>query len=200
MDGAKTYCRPPGVRAPAPGEGGLGAGGPRRAPRQVWQHHPCRSDTGTAVTVRSWRILRANRRDRLTIGVAGGALDAHGTTIPDAQLEQLRSLGYFASVPEDPLAAFPRKLARDPSAEGYLNPSLGFYRSGDFPACIDTAQKALELDPRTAPARNNIYACANGTQQWATAIGACERALELDPDYELAKNNLRYARRQQSGR
>ena len=79
------------------------------------------------------------------------------------------------------------------SSEDYLNDSLTLYNAGDYQKSVEAAQSALQLQPDSAVAYNNICAGYNQLQQWDKAIAACQKALEITPDFERAKNNLRIA-------
>jgi tetratricopeptide (TPR) repeat protein len=79
------------------------------------------------------------------------------------------------------------------SHDDYINDSLAFYNAGEYQKSVEAAQSALQLQPDSAVAYNNICAAYNQLQQWDKAIEACGRALAIQPDYERAKNNLRIA-------
>jgi len=79
------------------------------------------------------------------------------------------------------------------SYEDYINDGLAFYNAGDYQKSVEAAQSALQLQPDSALAYNNICAAYNALQQWDQAIQACQQALVIQPDYERAKNNLRAA-------
>ena len=85
-----------------------------------------------------------------------------------------------------------------PTAEQLLNLSLLYYQAGRFPECIQTAKRALELNPNYAEAYNNIAAGYNSLRQWDEGVKAASEAIRLKPDFELAKNNLAYAMSQKA--
>ena len=72
----------------------------------------------------------------------------------------------------------------------WVDASLYQYRSGNYTACIADAQKALDINPNTAPAYNNIGAAYAALQQWDLAIQNEREALRVDPSFAVAKNNL----------
>ena len=76
----------------------------------------------------------------------------------------------------------------------FVDLSLFFYNEGAYRETIATAVRALEVNPRSTAAYNNICAAHNMLEQWDDAVPACEMALEIDPAYELARNNLALAR------
>ncbi|MGO4209605.1 tetratricopeptide repeat protein [Terriglobus sp. YAF25] len=78
----------------------------------------------------------------------------------------------------------------------WVDASLYQYRSGNYAACIADAQKALDIQPNTAPAYNNIGAAYAALQQWDLAIQNEREALRIDPSFAVAKNNLEAYTRQ----
>ncbi|MHB1354443.1 MAG: tetratricopeptide repeat protein [Anaerolineae bacterium] len=75
----------------------------------------------------------------------------------------------------------------------YINESVTFYNAGDFQMSLLAAQKAVDANPNSAIAYNNICAACNRLGLWDQAIDACRTALALDPELELAMNNLAVA-------
>ena len=104
--------------------------------------------------------------------------------------EQLRLLGIS---PEEKLKAQLKLVASTPTADNYINLSLTQYQAKDFEGCIASCRKALELNPRSAIAYNNICSANNAMQNWKEAAIACEKALEIDSNFERARNNLNWA-------
>jgi len=78
--------------------------------------------------------------------------------------------------------------------------SLFFYNQGAYGETIAMAMRALEVNPRSTAAYNNICAAYNALEQWDEAVPACEAALEIDPALELAGNNLALARQRRADR
>lgn len=107
-----------------------------------------------------------------------------------------RTLQYLNNMSSDAdvVAGAQQKVELEPTADNYLNLSLTYYNTGNYPACIEACNKALELDPNLAGAYNNICSAYNMMQQWEKAIKACNKALSINPNYELAKNNLNWAK------
>ena len=66
-------------------------------------------------------------------------------------------------------------------------------RAGEFRECIAMCEKALEIDPDSAFAYNNIGTACVSLAEYDRAIAACQKALEIDPDLEIATNNLALA-------
>jgi protein O-mannosyl-transferase len=83
-----------------------------------------------------------------------------------------------------------QRLAKSPTAPGYVDLSLMYYRSGDYEKCIDACKKALLLKPGYDLAYNNICASYNKLKQWDKAIQAGEEGLKYNPNNTLLKNNL----------
>jgi tetratricopeptide (TPR) repeat protein len=82
------------------------------------------------------------------------------------------------------------------TADDYLNLSLSYYRSGQFPQAIGAAEEALRLHPRFAEAYNNIAASYQSMGRWDEGIAAARQALQLKPDFPLARNNLAWGEEQ----
>jgi tetratricopeptide (TPR) repeat protein len=90
--------------------------------------------------------------------------------------------------PAQVIAATPTPSGK--TYEEYINDSLTFYTAGDYQKSIEVAQSALQLQPDSAVAYNNICAAYNALQQWDQAITACGKSVASDPNFALAKNNL----------
>jgi tetratricopeptide (TPR) repeat protein len=78
----------------------------------------------------------------------------------------------------------------------WINLSLAQYRQAQYPQSIESARKALALDPHSATAYNNIAAGYGAMQQWNEAIDNVQHALQLDPTLQIAKNNLAWYQQQ----
>jgi tetratricopeptide (TPR) repeat protein len=102
--------------------------------------------------------------------------------LDQALLAQART--QLATHPANPL-----QLQRD----NLINLSLARYQQHDFPGTITAARQALQLDPQSALAWNNIAAAEASLTHWDAAIAAADRALQLQPDFQLAKNNRTWA-------
>lgn len=87
-----------------------------------------------------------------------------------------------------------QKLAKSPTAPGYIDLSLIYYREGQYAKCIEACKKALALKPGYDLAYNNICAAYNKLGQWDRAIQAGDEGLKFNPDNTLLKNNLAEAK------
>jgi len=105
--------------------------------------------------------------------------------------EKLRSLG---ATPVEKLKKDLEQVASNPTSDNYINLSLTQYKQKDYDGCIASCRKALELDPQSAIAYNNICSAHNAMKNWQEAMKACEKALDIDPDFERAGNNLKWAK------
>lgn len=79
---------------------------------------------------------------------------------------------------------------RNISYTEWITLSLEFYRSQDYKNSIRCCKRALEINPRSANAYNNICAAYNKLEEWEKAAEACEKALEINPEMQRARNNL----------
>ncbi len=110
-------------------------------------------------------------------------------------INQLRNqLKTQVASPEEKLARQLQLVKESPTADNYINLSLTQYQQKDYIGCIESCRKALELNPESAVAYNNICSAYNAMKQWQQAAEACEKALEIDPDFERAHNNLKWSR------
>ena len=95
-------------------------------------------------------------------------------------------------------------LANDPhinptqSSDYWLNVSLSHYQSKNYKGSIDAAHRALQFNPNSELAYNNLGAAYAALAQWDLAIQNDQQALRLRPDFQLAKNNLAWALSQKS--
>jgi tetratricopeptide (TPR) repeat protein len=85
---------------------------------------------------------------------------------------------------------------RQLTAADYLNLSLSYNRTKNFPESIAAAEEALKLRPDYAEAHNNIAAAYEEMHMWDRAIEEARKALEIRPDYQLARNNLEWSLQQ----
>jgi tetratricopeptide (TPR) repeat protein len=88
------------------------------------------------------------------------------------------------------------KASNHPSFDNYFQLSFEFYKAKKYEESVKAAQKALEFNPRSAQAYNNICSAYNELKQFDNAIEACKKALEIDSTFQLAKNNLKWAESQ----
>ena len=74
----------------------------------------------------------------------------------------------------------------------WINTSLAQYKQGQFPQAIESARRALALNPKSVEAYTNIGAGYGAMGQWDEAIAGEREALRLQPSYQLAQNNLNW--------
>ena len=82
----------------------------------------------------------------------------------------------------------------NPSVAVYLNLGELRYRRGAFEESIAASKRALEIDPGSAIAHNNLCAALAASGMWSQAVAECEVALAIDPEYKLARSNMIWAR------
>lgn len=104
------------------------------------------------------------------------------------------------AIAKNNLALFLRKqtpgATRKESAatvNGLIELSLRQYQAGRYVGCIQAAQDALRVNPRSAEAWNNIAAGEAALHHWKAAVRAAGEALALKPNFTLARNNLAWA-------
>ncbi len=106
----------------------------------------------------------------------------------------------LALAPDDAAArallAHPPPISTAAQVNLWINASLASYQRHDYAGAIANARRALQLDPRSAVAWNNIAAGEASLGHWDAAIAAADTAIRLQPDLQLAKNNRAWALRQ----
>jgi tetratricopeptide (TPR) repeat protein len=82
---------------------------------------------------------------------------------------------------------------KQPTEDNYINLSIEYYNNKMYKECIRANQKALELNPASSIAYNNICSAYNELKNYKNAEKACKKALKINPSYTLAINNLKVA-------
>jgi hypothetical protein len=90
-------------------------------------------------------------------------------------------------------------LRQDVQVARLLDASLEQYRAKRYEECIETCRQALDLDPASVVAFNNMCSAYNMLEEWDLAIEACRQALALQPDFGRAQGNLQLAEQGASG-
>ncbi|MFH0867428.1 MAG: tetratricopeptide repeat protein [Bacteroidota bacterium] len=78
-----------------------------------------------------------------------------------------------------------------PGESNYIALSLEYYNNGKYKECADAALKALQYNPKSYAAYNNMCCSYNMLGYWDEAIEAGKKALEMKPGDQLATNNLK---------
>ena len=87
-----------------------------------------------------------------------------------------------------------------PAVQPILNTSFQLYQAGRYQEAITTAKKALEMDPNSADAYNNLAVSYLGLRMYDEAIQSAQQAIRIRPDYQLAKNNLNWILSEKAGK
>jgi len=111
------------------------------------------------------------------------ALRANG----DAEGAQQAAAEMAAAFPGESVAV---EASVAPGAAAWINRSLAQYRAGAYQDSMVSARHALELDPKSATAFNNLGAAYGALGQWDEAVRDEQQAVALDPNLQIAKNNL----------
>ena len=82
---------------------------------------------------------------------------------------------------------------KNPCFDNYFNLGYQYYLNNQLVESIIATQKALEYNPQSAIAYNNLCSAYNTLGMWEKSIEMCSKSLELNPDFQLAKNNLNWA-------
>lgn len=94
---------------------------------------------------------------------------------------------------DDPIARQALMRPSVPTASDWINRSLFEYQQGSYEQAIDSSRHALQLDPNSAEAWNNLAAGYEGLHRWDEAIAAANKAVALKPNFPLARNNLAWS-------
>ena len=109
----------------------------------------------------------------------------------DSEAARQAAVSTLAAVPNDPAALQQLAHPAAQDANDWIDRSLAQYRQKQYRASIDSARRALVLNPNLATAYNNIGADYAGLMQWKEAIENERAALRLDPALQIARNNLK---------
>ena len=82
-----------------------------------------------------------------------------------------------------------------PNEAYYHNLSYNYYVQQDYLKTIETAKKALKLNPNSSIAWNNICSAYNQLKEYQKAMDACDRGLKIDAQNAMLKNNRAEAAR-----
>lgn len=74
-----------------------------------------------------------------------------------------------------------------------IDEGLTYYQQGNYQASLRPWQRALELQPESALALNNIASSLILMGNYDAAIRLLEAAIEREPENQLFKNNLKWA-------
>jgi len=72
----------------------------------------------------------------------------------------------------------------------WIDASLKQYQQQNYAGCLNSARRALAIEPGSAIAYNNIGAAYAALMQWDLAVQAEQSALHFDPNFTVASNNL----------
>ncbi len=120
------------------------------------------------------------------------------TTINYYKLYTSDSVNFVMGGISDSLVVKPH--TQTPTNPNYISLSIEYFNKGDYKKSIEACEKAIEIDPKSAIAYNNMCAAYNNLKEWDNAIEAGKKALELNPNFDLAKNNLNFALTQKEKR
>lgn len=84
-------------------------------------------------------------------------------------------------------------VQKDPSFDNLVNLSMAYVNNQMPGKSIDYLKRAIQLNPNSAIAYNNIGVAYTMLQQYQNGIDACTKAVQIDTSFQLAKNNLRWA-------
>ncbi len=98
------------------------------------------------------------------------------------------------STSEERIEVYLKRVAANPNAQDYILLSHEYYALKKYEKTVQSAQKAVNLDPSKKFAYNNMCIAYCQLNKWKKAVNQCNKALKLDPQFKLAKNNLKWAK------
>jgi protein O-mannosyl-transferase len=139
-------------------------------------------------------LLEQNRlTDAITILEQGLQLSPKHEVLTNLLDSAKKSSSAALSSNEQNIQDLLASIKKAPTAEKYLDLSLKYYNTGNYPLCINAALEALELKPNYDLAYNNICAANNRLGLWDKAITAAKKGLAINPNNTLIKGNLNEA-------
>lgn len=86
----------------------------------------------------------------------------------------------------------------NPGYDSFFKLGLEYYGQKQYENSAKATLRALQYNPKSAIAYNNLCSAYNALEKWDEAASACREALKLDPGFQLAKNNLNWSEQQKS--
>lgn len=81
---------------------------------------------------------------------------------------------------------------KNPTYDNLINLSMAYINNQMPGKSINYLKKAIELNPKSAVAYNNLGVAYILLGQYQNGIDACTKAIEMDSKFQLAKNNLKW--------
>jgi tetratricopeptide (TPR) repeat protein len=91
------------------------------------------------------------------------------------------------------VAAYESKAKANPNFDNLIDLSNAYINTNMPGKSVEPLLKAIELNPKSAVAYNNLGVAYTMLQQYNSGIEACKKSLEIDSSFQLAKNNLQWA-------
>lgn len=109
-------------------------------------------------------------------------------TDPSAQSQQ--QTGSADQHAGNDVAQLEKALAASPTFRNYVNLGVAYQNAGQPKRSIPLFEKAIELQPGSAIAWNDLGVGYLMIKQFPEAEQALAKAIQLDPEFQLAKNNI----------
>jgi tetratricopeptide (TPR) repeat protein len=91
------------------------------------------------------------------------------------------------------VAGYENAAKANPNYDNLINLSNAYINTNNAGKSIDPLLKAIELNPNSAIAYNNLGVAYTMVQQYNKGIEYCMKSLQIDSTFQLAKNNLKWA-------
>ena len=85
-----------------------------------------------------------------------------------------------------------KAVNENPTFDNLINVSMAYIKNQMPNKSIEPLQRALQMNPNSAIAYNDLGVAYIELQQYQDGIDACNKALSIDPTFQLAKNNLKW--------
>jgi len=109
--------------------------------------------------------------------------------LPPLQEQQSNAV----AVKPDDLPALETAARTNPSYDNLVNLASAYINKGMPGKSVSPLQQALQINPRSAVAYNDLGVAYTMMQQYGEGVSYCTKALEADSSFQLAKNNLKWA-------
>ena len=110
--------------------------------------------------------------------------------IPDEPKEATKDIQSSPST----ITSLENAVNTNPSFDNLINLSIAYINNQMPSKSLSHLNRAIELNPNSVVAYNNLGVAYTMLKQYKKGIDACTKALQIDSTFQLAKNNLKWAK------